>query len=52
MKIEERIEMYAADVLAYLADLLPDVKDDGILGSMVLEKALETYKIVLDNPST
>lgn len=47
MKIEERIDDMAGEVLETLSVVLPEVNDDGLLGRLVLEKALKTYNLVL-----
>lgn len=46
MKIEERIDNWASDILDTLAEILPPIEDDGILGEQVLERALEMYQLM------
>ena len=46
--MNERIDNWASELLEALSQIVPDVKDDGILGRLILEKALETYNFVID----
>jgi hypothetical protein len=47
--MEDKIANYAGDILDHLSEILPDVEDEGALGELVLMKALETYRFVVEN---
>lgn len=46
--IDKVIDENAADILEYLSEILPDIRDDGALGELVLQRALETYQLVVN----
>lgn len=45
-KIDETVDRLASDLLEYLSEIVPET--DPLLGEMILEKALETYRLVED----
>lgn len=40
------IEEQASDLLDFMANNLPDVEDEGILGELILVTALNTYRLI------
>lgn len=48
-QIDELVEECAAEILDCLSRVVPEIEDDGALGELILQKALDTYKLVNSN---
>lgn len=47
-EIDFLVKVCAADLLEFLSNILPEQEDEGALGELVLQKALDTYMKVAE----